>query len=893
MRIRSSILFLLLIYSLCLSAQGSWHPELEHWPRTVLETEDLQTVRDRILENPYSNFYNNVLNESEIDYNNCTRERDKAETCRSAAFRYLIDSDQAYGSKALEYLIIAQRENSDGYEEIYNNIIWDAENLTSICTAYDFLKGNNFDFEDDEQTVRTNIKDIASSLYYDIMENYLIHIGWEAAGKKTNYGVKLASALGIAAVVLNTETSSETEEQPLTWINYCMELLYDIFNQYLVDGDGGWAEGAHYQSYVAYNLLPFLFAHNNFLNGATEDYDGLELPPWLADQNFQNTLNWGIRIRMPNGARPNFDDSFNNPYYYNGIFADHYESDLLFWDYVNSAYSYYSNTNPGNLDIELICNFNNDLTGVSEPDFLTQFLPDAGQAIFRSSWEEDAVYMCLLGENSTARTGGLSHEHPDNMSFIIHAYGELLAMDSGYISFDQHDLVRYAKNHSLILVDGEGPSAASLAASGGTDAFIQDYFDLPGLDYAEVITSYQETDFARGVSFIDNSFFILTDIINGNGIRTYDWLLHGNSGGDTGNSFLLTENGAVYNVNGIELNLFFTTDHSISLSSYDDYHEAAYDTAGEHTVAKGSILAENAVISAFLIPVPENTEINYTAFDIENCAGGILEMDNRSTVTFVKDNNYQIEFELGQIPVSTNAKVTNIQKTESEIPAIVQLIDGTSLIYNEVNLLEASEITDVSLNIFDGSAEGYVRSACQLNLFTGNMPTTVDGALSYTYDAGLLTLDLAEDTYFHLDVIWSLVNTGSGDDIIVETTRLFANYPNPFNPVTVISFQMSGISDQVDVKLEIYNIKGQKVKEFNLNCHPELIEGSVHGNIASSPSPFDFAQDDKLRMTQAGSRYSITWDGTDEYDDPVPSGIYFYRLKNDSFSQTKKMLLLK
>jgi len=115
---------------------------------------------------------------------------------------------------------------------------------------------------------------------------------------------------------------------------------------------------------------------------------------------------------MPNGARPNFDDSFNDPYYYDGIFANYYDADLYAWDYFNSAEPYYTNTNPGDLSIEMICQMDDNYAGTTEPDFLNCFLPAAGQAVFRSAWDEVAIYMCLLGENGIARTGGLAHEHP-------------------------------------------------------------------------------------------------------------------------------------------------------------------------------------------------------------------------------------------------------------------------------------------------------------------------------------------------------------------------------------------------------------------------------------------------------------------------------------------------
>lgn len=109
--------------------------------------------------------------------------------------------------------------------------------------------------------------------------------------------------------------------------------------------------------------------------------------------------------------------------------------------------------------------------------------------------------------------------------------------------------------------------------------------------------------------------------------------------------------------------------------------------------------------------------------------------------------------------------------------------------------------------------------------------------------------------------------TSADNDGLPVAPITMSNYPNPFNPTTTINFQMSGIMEQQDLELEIYNIKGQKIKTY-------------------FPS-FDSAQDDN------NSSYSITWNGTDENGQPVPSGIYYYRLKTDAVSLTRKMLLLK
>ena len=83
---------------------------------------------------------------------------------------------------------------------------------------------------------------------------------------------------------------------------------------------------------------------------------------------------------------------------------------------------------------------------------------------------------------------------------------------------------------------------------------------------------------------------------------------------------------------------------------------------------------------------------------------------------------------------------------------------------------------------------------------------------------------------------------------------LHQNYPNPFNPTTEISFSLPNAGD---VKLEIFNIMGQKVTT--------LVDGQL----------------------EAGE-HVIPWNGCE-----VASGVYFYRLRAGDFISTRKMLLLK
>jgi hypothetical protein len=86
------------------------------------------------------------------------------------------------------------------------------------------------------------------------------------------------------------------------------------------------------------------------------------------------------------------------------------------------------------------------------------------------------------------------------------------------------------------------------------------------------------------------------------------------------------------------------------------------------------------------------------------------------------------------------------------------------------------------------------------------------------------------------------------------------NYPNPFNPNTTISFSV-GENNQL-TKLEIFNVKGQLVK-----------------TLVNSPL--------------SSGNYLIEWNGTNNIQKPVVSGIYFYRLTTDKSCQIRKMIMMK
>jgi hypothetical protein len=88
---------------------------------------------------------------------------------------------------------------------------------------------------------------------------------------------------------------------------------------------------------------------------------------------------------------------------------------------------------------------------------------------------------------------------------------------------------------------------------------------------------------------------------------------------------------------------------------------------------------------------------------------------------------------------------------------------------------------------------------------------------------------------------------------------LSQNYPNPFNPATRIEYN---VPTRSRVSIEIFNILGQKI----ITLVDEAKPAGIH---------------------------RVNWNGVDDNDRPVATGVYLYRLRAGDFVQTKKMMLLK
>ncbi len=115
----------------------------------------------------------------------------------------------------------------------------------------------------------------------------------------------------------------------------------------------------------------------------------------------------------------------------------------------------------------------------------------------------------------------------------------------------------------------------------------------------------------------------------------------------------------------------------------------------------------------------------------------------------------------------------------------------------------------------------------------------------------------------HTNFVFTLIGTAAGSLGAPEVTQLMQNAPNPFNPSTIIRF---GLKERSRVRLVIYNAKGQKVVTL-------------------------------LNKVMNKGFFGAKWDGKDNYNKSVASGIYFYELQyrneNEAKKIVRKMIMLK
>ena len=135
--------------------------------------------------------------------------------------------------------------------------------------------------------------------------------------------------------------------------------------------------------------------------------------------------------------------------------------------------------------------------------------------------------------------------------------------------------------------------------------------------------------------------------------------------------------------------------------------------------------------------------------------------------------------------------------------------------------------------------------------------TDINTVPGQTYTYGVSAAYFVPPILWYTDPILIDVTIPGGEEDLI--TKLIGNDPNPFRHETIISF---ALKSDTHVNIDIYNVRGQKIKSF--------------------------VDDFKL-----SGEYHLIWDGTDNNGRSASSGVYFYKMTANSYTETKKMLRVK
>jgi len=890
------------------TSYGSWHPEkFRNQDRLLIMTEeDIEEIRSRIFEGNnifsriYSNQYNNRdgVNIGGI-YQNAFRSSygsrmDRAVLAKNRAFVALLgiaatptgvlyemseEQINAMRDRALSLLRdfnFSAWSGGRGVVASQYSKIWDLQyrsrELICYLEAYDMLReiGGSRVWEED---IAQRLIQFASNIYY--LANY-----WGGFFTYNNHRIITASALGMAGILFGDWGVDEDEfnddgfrsYMPTAWVGYGMVNINSVLYTHQVYDDGGYNEGPHYLRYAFVHALPFYKAMKKFGEifhlpqggppygdwiesySAYPDKNYMIRSPWYgrrytAKPDLWDILDWITKIRQPEGRVPGIAHTFNDTYFpETSIAGGHnfwpqisYESDMGDEEMLNWALSAYTDSR-----IDFIAAGNTFQESPQNWE-TNQIFPQTGDIVFRSGWGLDDIYMHIYARNYAYDSGDshvYSHIQHDNSSFLLGFKGHTLALDAGYISWDDKNEVNNPYNHNLILVQGLGPSRTS------TTANIEDLQFGESYDYVRIRTDYRGSMIRRNFLFSDNRYFIIKDLIERSDRRVHQFLLHGN---DT--SPIEEPDGVSWQKEDAILKAFVTTDggHSELTRSFGDYiHDNGYgmDRTETHKRLSEGRLAEDMQFLSVLFPYDANLTGGPEIVDVVGDSYAALFVDRTADVAL----GNRFEFILSQRNSSSSVIIPESQYGQNNriINTISTDADLLSLSFDPADMEDPNKIKFFFKGMSSLNYGPYVlfpQYAPYLNVISDIIMNEMD-TLEVTISASDVNGHYLSLSAINLPSFAQLVDSGNGKGIIRFTPGYLDDGAYPSIQIIVTDSGEPPLTDDKTFDLIVQN--------FNLSPNADAVSNIFEG---SPPLSVSFSAEGSVDLD--GTIQSYLWDFDD------------------------------
>lgn len=656
-----------------LYSQGAWNPpgaDLS-FPRILLDSTSVPVIREILAQPEILSLYKSIWqNANSVIPSGDTTDNERinrAIIAKEDAFVVLMDRKYEEGNivplpvENRDSLIARSRwllENLNthvGYQGgwvFYQEWQHRSKELINYLTAYDLLLGAGIP-ADSLQVAKDSLIRFTANLYHRAMATYTVNFLQLKffTFQFNNHSIMTSSALGLAAILFNDYENPDPDFQPQNWINAGM---WNLDNTLWMQGGmlprvsepdslAGYAEGPGYFSYAFQNAFPFIRAMGNFLPDADYPYTFNQVTrqiktPWY-DPRYDQLYEWMNRIRMPDGSMPAIHDS---PIGFGTTIT------------ALSGKSQYNWSNPSFTPDDPFIRTQYIAAHVAHGpvrDSLFQALPEAGSLVFRSGWDTSAIFLHFIGKHGISLSGAKSHHHGDAGSFSLFAFGKLMAADPGYPGAPESDVVNKPTDHSLVLVNGNGPNPPSgeFVSTITNTCYIENFFDTPELDYGEVNTSYHGAYISRKTLYIRNRYFFLADFLNSAVQNTYTFQLHGNglsgaSPEDPSGRFVpdFDHYKGIYQRDSVKLFIMVLTENGMGNYSYlPDSLATAYGTYRHYSkmLVSNQFPASRTFFLTTLFPSVSQSPEMIPITLLPGVSGTKIKWEDRNDVIFCQQNN--------------------------------------------------------------------------------------------------------------------------------------------------------------------------------------------------------------------------------------------------------------
>ncbi|NDR59276.1 DUF4962 domain-containing protein [Aliiruegeria sabulilitoris] len=439
--------------------------------------------------------------------------------------------DQALLDKAKDWLLSVAEWDPKGTTSRSYTDEWAFRITDALAWGYDWLYDELTEQERDK--VRAALLERTREIADHIIKHANIHLfPYDSHAVRAVYAVLIPCCIAMLG----------EEEEAREWLDYSIEFLFTVYSPW-GDPDGGWAEGPHYWM----TAMAYLIDGANYL----KNFTGLDL---YQRPFFKNTGYFPLYTKPADTRRGTFGDdstmgdqvclkvAYNLRQYAgvtgNGAFQWYYDevkkndpgTEGMFYNY-----------GWWDLNFDEMCYRHDWPTVAAEPPSDAERLKwfkGVGWASIQHRMGNPDEHISFIFKSSPF--GSISHSHGDQNAFCMSAFGEDLAVQSGYyIGFNtsmHRNWRRQTRSKNAILINGKGQYAdrdkAMTARATGkliTAEERGDHFYIKG-DATEAykVLSPEVTKVEREVYFVHDSYFVLVDNIDAEEPVSIDWLCHAN-----------------------------------------------------------------------------------------------------------------------------------------------------------------------------------------------------------------------------------------------------------------------------------------------------------------------------------------------------------------------------